>query len=169
MNTLKKLKMARGQFIRNDVRSWDNEVLQPLDRHARAGARGEGVRGRDVRPENPLQGLEKAQNRLGNDKAAKAHGGSQRRTGAPISPDRHAVSRSTLGRNDHPKNPLQGLEKARNRPGNGTGARIALQLSIFSAAMNASCGISTFPNWRMRFLPAFCFSRSLRLRLISPP
>ena len=31
--------------------------------------------------------------------------------------------------------------------------------------MNASCGISTFPNWRMRFLPAFCLSSSLRLRL----
>jgi hypothetical protein len=40
---------------------------------------------------------------------------------------------------------------------------------IFSAAINASCGISTLPNWRMRFLPAFCFSRSLRLRVASPP
>jgi hypothetical protein len=28
--------------------------------------------------------------------------------------------------------------------------------------MKASCGISTLPNWRMRFLPSFCFSRSLR-------
>ena len=28
--------------------------------------------------------------------------------------------------------------------------------------MNASCGMSTLPNWRMRFLPSFCFSRSLR-------
>ena len=43
------------------------------------------------------------------------------------------------------------------------------QLSIFSAAMKASCGISTLPNWRMRFLPSFCFSRSLRLRVMSPP
>ena len=43
------------------------------------------------------------------------------------------------------------------------------QLSIFSASINASCGISTLPNWRMRFLPAFCFSRSLRLRVASPP
>ncbi len=41
--------------------------------------------------------------------------------------------------------------------------------STFSAAMNASCGISTLPNWRMRFLPSFCFSRSLRLRVTSPP
>ena len=30
--------------------------------------------------------------------------------------------------------------------------------------MNASCGISTFPNWRILFLPAFCLSSSLRLR-----
>ena len=44
------------------------------------------------------------------------------------------------------------------------------QLSpIFSAWMNASCGISTLPNCRMRFLPSFCFSRSLRLRETSPP
>ena len=41
--------------------------------------------------------------------------------------------------------------------------------STFSAAMKASCGISTLPNWRMRFLPSFCFSRSLRLRVTSPP
>ena len=45
----------------------------------------------------------------------------------------------------------------------------APQLSIFSAAMNASCGISTFPNWRIFFLPSFCFSSSLRLRVTSPP
>jgi len=41
--------------------------------------------------------------------------------------------------------------------------------SIFSAAMNASCGMSTLPNWRIFFLPAFCFSSSLRLRVASPP
>jgi len=41
--------------------------------------------------------------------------------------------------------------------------------SIFNAAMNASCGMSTLPNWRMRFLPSRCLSRSLRLRVASPP
>ncbi len=41
--------------------------------------------------------------------------------------------------------------------------------STFNAAINASCGISTLPNWRMRFLPSFCLSRSLRLRDTSPP
>ncbi len=35
--------------------------------------------------------------------------------------------------------------------------------------MNASCGISTFPNWRIFFLPAFCFSSSFFLRVASPP
>ena len=40
---------------------------------------------------------------------------------------------------------------------------------ICSTARNASCGISTEPTCFMRFLPAFCFSRSLRLRLRSPP
>ena len=43
------------------------------------------------------------------------------------------------------------------------------QTSTFSAAMNASCGMSTLPNWRIFFLPSFCLSRSLRLRVTSPP
>ena len=38
-----------------------------------------------------------------------------------------------------------------------------------STARNASCGTSTLPMAFMRFLPAFCFSRSLRLRVMSPP
>ena len=41
--------------------------------------------------------------------------------------------------------------------------------STLSAAMNASCGISTLPNWRIRFLPSFCLSSNLRLRVMSPP
>lgn len=41
--------------------------------------------------------------------------------------------------------------------------------SWLSAAMKASCGISTVPTIFMRFLPSFCFSSSLRLRLMSPP
>jgi len=36
-------------------------------------------------------------------------------------------------------------------------------------ARKASCGMSTLPIRFMRFLPSFCFSRSLRLRLMSPP
>jgi hypothetical protein len=43
------------------------------------------------------------------------------------------------------------------------------QLSTFNAAMKASCGMSTLPNCRIFFLPSFCFSRSLRLRVMSPP
>src|SRR3954466_4936236 len=41
--------------------------------------------------------------------------------------------------------------------------------SALSTARNASCGISTDPTDFMRFLPSFCFSRSLRLREMSPP
>ena len=59
------------------------------------------------------------------------------------------------------------LGEAGARRGDGGGR--AGQLSIFSALMNASCGISTLPNWRIFFLPAFCLSRSLRLRVASPP
>ena len=38
-----------------------------------------------------------------------------------------------------------------------------------STARKASCGISTLPMRFIRFFPSFCFSSSLRLRLISPP
>ena len=38
-----------------------------------------------------------------------------------------------------------------------------------STARNASCGISTVPTCFIRFFPFFCRSRSLRLRLMSPP
>jgi len=56
------------------------------------------------------------------------------------------------------------------RRGRGIGKSDGVShISTFSAAMNASCGISTLPNWRMRFLPSYCFSRSLRLCVTSPP
>ena len=35
--------------------------------------------------------------------------------------------------------------------------------------MKASWGTSTLPMFFMRFFPSFCFSRSLRLRVMSPP
>ena len=38
-----------------------------------------------------------------------------------------------------------------------------------STARKASCGISTWPNCFMRFLPSFCFSSSFFLREMSPP
>src|SRR5690606_18031486 len=40
---------------------------------------------------------------------------------------------------------------------------------VDSAEMNASWGTSTRPTIFIRFLPSFCFSSSLRLRLMSPP
>ena len=41
--------------------------------------------------------------------------------------------------------------------------------STLRTARNASWGTSTLPICFMRFLPSFCFSRSLRLREMSPP
>ena len=41
--------------------------------------------------------------------------------------------------------------------------------STRSAAMNASWGTSTLPTRRIRAFPFFCVSRSLRLRVMSPP
>lgn len=46
---------------------------------------------------------------------------------------------------------------------------LALAPSEESAAMNASWGTSTRPTIFIRFLPSFCFSSSLRLRVMSPP
>ena len=45
----------------------------------------------------------------------------------------------------------------------------SLSVPILSTARNASCGICTRPTCFMRFLPSFCFSRSLRFREMSPP
>ena len=41
--------------------------------------------------------------------------------------------------------------------------------SLESAATKASWGTSTRPTIFIRFLPSFCFSSSLRLRVMSPP
>ena len=41
--------------------------------------------------------------------------------------------------------------------------------SNLSTLINASWGTSTVPNWRIRFLPSFCFSSSFFFRVISPP
>ena len=41
--------------------------------------------------------------------------------------------------------------------------------SIFKTARKASLGTCTLPNWRIRFLPSFCFSRSFFFRVMSPP
>ena len=40
---------------------------------------------------------------------------------------------------------------------------------VSSTARNAFCGMSTWPIDFIRFLPSFCFSQSLRLRVMSPP
>ena len=46
---------------------------------------------------------------------------------------------------------------------------LPLSPSLESAAMKASWGTSTRPTIFIRFLPSFCFSSSLRLRVMSPP
>ncbi len=40
---------------------------------------------------------------------------------------------------------------------------------VFNTSIKASCGMFTLPTDFMRFLPSFCFSSSLRLRVMSPP
>ena len=54
-------------------------------------------------------------------------------------------------------------------PGPGGRAHAAPSRLISSTARNASCGTSIEPTCFIRFLPAFCFSISFRLRETSPP
>lgn len=49
------------------------------------------------------------------------------------------------------------------------GEALAYSSSIFSMATKASCGMFRLPMDFMRFLPSFCFSNNLRLRVMSPP
>ena len=51
----------------------------------------------------------------------------------------------------------------------GIGAALSSGQSTWSTARNASCGISTVPTCFMRRFPSFCFSSSLRFRVMSPP
>src|SRR5882724_2863869 len=46
---------------------------------------------------------------------------------------------------------------------------VVASLHAFNTSMNASWGILTEPNDFIRFFPSFCFSNSLRLRVMSPP
>ena len=54
-------------------------------------------------------------------------------------------------------------------PPGGAGRAHFFGASEVSAATKASCGTSTRPIDFIRFFPSFCFSSSLRLRVMSPP
>src|SRR5262249_25440831 len=60
-------------------------------------------------------------------------------------------------------------ERARRAGGRHAGLRPPQPRSTRSTARNASWGTSTVPICFIRRLPSFCFSRSLRLRVMSPP
>ena len=47
--------------------------------------------------------------------------------------------------------------------------RINVPIQAFNTSMKASCGMCTEPIDFIRFFPSFCFSSSLRLRVMSPP
>ena len=74
------------------------------------------------------------------------------RSASGMSPIPGRLERSTCG------TARLGLEDGAHQPS-----------SMRRIARNASCGISTEPTRFMRCFPSFCFSSSLRLRVISPP
>jgi phosphatidylethanolamine-binding protein (PEBP) family uncharacterized protein len=92
-------------------------------------------------------------------------------TGRPAGrPRSRATAQGNRRPQPRPGEPRRALSARALAPTRVDGGRQrATHTSTFSAAMNASCGMSTLPNWRMRFLPSFCLSKSLRLRVTSPP
>jgi hypothetical protein len=79
-------------------------------------------------------------------------------------------SRSERARNPCAAAPGLWIPGSRASPApRNDGVKLRPHTSTFSAAINASCGMSTLPNCRMRFLPSFCLSSSFRLRVASPP
>jgi len=61
------------------------------------------------------------------------------------------------------------VKRKRHCPALRAALTFSISASVARAATKASCGTSTRPTIFMRFLPSFCFSKSLRLREISPP
>lgn len=53
--------------------------------------------------------------------------------------------------------------------GRGGGGRYPHSSRVSSTARKAFCGTFTLPIVRIRFFPSFCFSKSFRLRVMSPP
>ena len=68
---------------------------------------------------------------------------------------------------DHGHGAWRGISE--RNPGGHFLAGFSPVAPVESAAMKASWGTSTRPTIFIRFLPSFCFSSSLRLRVISPP
>ena len=63
----------------------------------------------------------------------------------------------------------RGIQSARSGSLAALGKRWFRHYSTCSTARNASWGISTWPSCFIFFFPSFCFSSSLRLRVMSPP
>ena len=77
----------------------------------------------------------------------------------PICPRSLSASSRDTGRRSM-RGPIWAHDSGRSAP---------FYSSTFRMAMKASWGTSTLPMAFMRFLPAFCFSNNLRLRVMSPP
>ena len=98
---------------------------------------------------------------------------SPRRATSTISP-RMARSRSSLNRRLASATPMRTPTTSCTSKCTGTRPEFcyfffSADESVDSAATKASCGTSTRPMVFIRFLPSFCFSSSLRLRVMSPP
>jgi hypothetical protein len=92
-----------------------------------------------------------------------------RMTNPMISPDAKTMAPTTVIATHRPRLTQVTMRRRREVQNAPTYFLSFFSTSPESAAMNASWGTSTRPTIFMRFLPSFCFSSSLRLRVMSPP
>ena len=146
--------------------------LWRLDLHGRAGIARRAEECAQAQRIRPAQLRDHDERPRGSAGAAALY--RQDRTGAGDVGDRLSVpadgaarSRSSRARRcrsrSAPRSPMA-------TPSESSGSQPASRYSSTrSTARKASCGMSTRPTRFIRFLPSFCFSRSFRLREMSPP
>ena len=131
-------------------RPGDREVV-PVDDPARRGRRLLHA-GLEVRPPGPARAvMQRVELHVGRAEHPGDVGGERGLPGAGAADDGDAGA-------------VRRVSRRSVRP-----ARRRAQESTLRIAWKAACGMSTLPTAFMRRLPSFCFWRSLRFRLMSPP
>ena len=140
---------------REDGDDEGQHAAAPLSGRRGRGSRGRGDRGRGGRRRR-IRGWKR--------RGWRREQGCRRRLGVP----RRGRRRGRFRRRRRDRG--VGSRRRRRRPGGRRNGRIRFhQVSVCRMERNAAWGIWTRPTFFMRFFPSFCFSRSFRFRLTSPP